>query len=1183
MALGLVGGLFLAAGTVASAVGLGAMVTIAGLSITWAAAATVVGVALMAVSALTMKVPRPDSQGQQLQTKLDPTASVPVLYGRSATGGTTVYREVSGKDNIYLHMALALSVGGPIHNIESTFASDLLLTLGGDAMAAASTVTGTTPPSAKLYAGDKFALRYLVGETGGSAPTLDSALGSYGVMPGTPGRASGVAMALLRAEFNADAFPQGVPKLVFVASGQKVYDPRKDSTYPGGSGSHRIDNYSTWEFSENPYLCALNWTLGKFEGGKKLFGIGAKPAEIDIPAFVRGANVADANGWKVGGVVTSNDNKFAVLATILQAGGGLAIARGAQISCLVNAPVTSLTTLTKGDVIGEIAIQNTNAYRDRHNTVVPIYREESQQWQLIQGEQVTSSVYVDEDAGDVKTREVELPMVQQAAQAHQLATYELCNSREFLTFTANVKSRFLDVRVGDAVTVNVSEIAAENIKCLVVQREFSPADYSVTLTLKAESEGKHPFALGQSQVAPESPSLNEYDPTNPPAPAPGSWVATGTQLVGPDGISTPIITITGAVDNPYAREVVIEYKPEVASEWISHGVFPKETTSVDITSIIPKTSYDVGISYRTIHNVTTPRLVLSGTSGAFEIDWSGGVIVGPNLPTRNVYRGIWAAGQSYQEGDFVFHDGSTYVVTADHISTIPPPSANYGLMAEGGTVADDKYIWMAYADDEFGLTNFTVGNWNGHTYIGFALNKTTSVESNNPADYKWSKLTGENGMNTARVALYRRSATMPAIPSQTATYRFSTAVLTGHNNGWSQAAVATDGNPLWRIEAPAVSVLDTDTIEPGEWTAPIIMVQDGAPGTPATTAAIHPNTRQVPSYSNGGVTSYAGLSANVSVTSGNNDVSSSFTLSTLSNPQGLTVSYSGRTMTISGAASTAGQFGYESVDTALLTIRATGSGAFAGVTHDVVFSLQKVRGGYEIVSSLPTSNLFVGRVVFLTSNDKLYSYSGTAWVAQIDTSSTIVASQVQGALTAANLPATSITGQLSNAQIDELAATKIIGTITGTQVADNAISTPKLATNSVTAQKLAVGSVTADKLLAGSVTAIKLASDSVVSDKIAANAVTSSKIIANGITSNHITAGAVTVEKLGANSVTADKIQAGAVTAAKMNVTSLSAITANIGTMRTATSGARLEISSNVIKVFDNAGVLRVKLGNLSL
>lgn len=63
------------------------------------------------------------------------------------------------------------------------------------------------------------------------------------------------------------------------------------------------------------------------------------------------------------------------------------------------------------------------------------------------------------------------------------------------------------------------------------------------------------------------------------------------------------------------------------------------------------------------------------------------------------------------------------------------------------------------------------------------------------------------------------------------------------------------------------------------------------------------------------------------------------------------------------------------------------------------------------------------------------------------------------------------------------------------------------------------------------------------------------------------------------NVITKGMIQAGAVTADKMQVDSLSSITATIGTLRTKTSGARVEISDNLIEVYDDDNQLRVRLG----
>lgn len=72
----------------------------------------------------------------------------------------------------------------------------------------------------------------------------------------------------------------------------------------------------------------------------------------------------------------------------------------------------------------------------------------------------------------------------------------------------------------------------------------------------------------------------------------------------------------------------------------------------------------------------------------------------------------------------------------------------------------------------------------------------------------------------------------------------------------------------------------------------------------------------------------------------------------------------------------------------------------------------------------------------------------------------------------------------------------------------------------------------------------------------------------------------VTGEALFDNNIIAKgMIQAGAVTADKMQVVSLSSITATIGTLRTKTSGARVEISDDLIQVFDENNQLRVRIG----
>ncbi len=71
----------------------------------------------------------------------------------------------------------------------------------------------------------------------------------------------------------------------------------------------------------------------------------------------------------------------------------------------------------------------------------------------------------------------------------------------------------------------------------------------------------------------------------------------------------------------------------------------------------------------------------------------------------------------------------------------------------------------------------------------------------------------------------------------------------------------------------------------------------------------------------------------------------------------------------------------------------------------------------------------------------------------------------------------------------------------------------------------------------------------------------------------------ITEGMIKAGAITADKLAAGSISADRVNVKELSALSARIGLLRTKETGARVEISDNLIKVYDDNNILRVKLG----
>jgi len=595
---------------------------------TWATAAGVAGAFSAAMTALKVLsvassiyslVRKPKSTAgtpSPVAFKADPNAPITFVAGKAAVGGNIVMGQTHAPKNRFLTYVTALSHGGPVVSVTPFTAGDQVVTFSRD-----------NGEGASGRYQDRMWQKIGLGAVGAAALLMTSTATKY-----TPARAgpltewtanhklSGIAHSMLSMWSDTERYPNGVPKPLWVVHGGPVYDPRKDSTYPGGVGPQRWNDRATWSHvgNENPHLHALSFLIGHTYNGVRFGGAGIPIGGIDVAAYVEGANICDANGWKLSYPWSTAMRKWDVLATMLQAGGARPIARGAKISCVTQAPRVSIGTITEADLVGDFSVTGTQTRRDRINTVIPRVRMPSLKWSVQPYGRVTGATYVAEDGGE-RPREIEYEGVSGAdggKQSRQLAAYDLTNLREGIVATLPLSVKWLRCRAGDCLTVDAPETLLNGQKVVVIKREFDPGSLTVTLTVQSETDAKHAFALGQVDAPPPTPALTGVDPLVLEPPAPTAWetepgVRPGGGSVTSPGVA-PVIRVTpgagdydGTDDEPSAREVLIRYRiaglrPDTGLpySWSAPVAFTPSPDGYELTGLAPATTYELEIAYR---------------------------------------------------------------------------------------------------------------------------------------------------------------------------------------------------------------------------------------------------------------------------------------------------------------------------------------------------------------------------------------------------------------------------------------------------------------------------------------------------------------------------------------------------------------------------------------------------------
>ncbi|MEB3067270.1 hypothetical protein, partial [Parvimonas micra] len=231
------------------------------------------------------------NQGQELKLKLDPTMPRQVAVGLTATGGSLVwsftYTDNNKKPNRYLVRIIDLS-DIPIDGVNDILVEGTPLSFAGDVH------TGFQACTSAYRAKNGAACMWVKVHKGGPDQAADNELVAMsGGVWTNQHKGKNIAYAIVKMDYDPDAFPNGEPGLVFIVRGASCYDDRADDTMPDGSGTQRLNDPTTWKYTRNASVITAQVLRGFYSAGVLMFGAQAEARDLYAPMLQAAHNECD--------------------------------------------------------------------------------------------------------------------------------------------------------------------------------------------------------------------------------------------------------------------------------------------------------------------------------------------------------------------------------------------------------------------------------------------------------------------------------------------------------------------------------------------------------------------------------------------------------------------------------------------------------------------------------------------------------------------------------------------------------------------------------------------------------------------------------------------------------------------------------------------------------------------------
>jgi hypothetical protein len=370
------------------------------------------------------------------------TPSRKVVYGRTRVGGSIAYLDGTGTDNEFLHIVLLVSAR-KIDAYEAMYFNEDKVWENGSFI-------GTWGSYVTLSTHD------------GTQTTADSSLESASTDWTSTSVLNGIAYAYVRLKQSNEKFPRGLPNISFVVRGKPVYDPQKDSTsayYDNSLGvdTHRLNDETTWEWSQNPALIEADYIAdAKYGLGESYASINA--ASLDLAQTVCDELVTLTNNttqtkYSLDGVVDTANTRRDNIEAMLSATNGRIVPSGGEYFISAADYVAPTVTIDESMLVGAVSTQTKNSMSNLFNAVKGVYLSSEENYVATDYPPVISSSYAVED-GEPLYLELGLAYTTNNVRAQQLAKMSLSESRQQISVTLPMNMSGLLLKAGDTFYLN---------------------------------------------------------------------------------------------------------------------------------------------------------------------------------------------------------------------------------------------------------------------------------------------------------------------------------------------------------------------------------------------------------------------------------------------------------------------------------------------------------------------------------------------------------------------------------------------------------------------------------------------------------------------------------------------------------------------------------------------------------